>query len=232
MKQSEIVKQHDLKDCGVCCLLSIIKYYGGYIPLEKLRIDTHTSLEGTTAYNIIETAKNYGFDSYGLYLEEKSLNDLILPAIAHVTINHLLHFVVIYKINKNNVEIMDPAKGKVKMALNDFKEIWTGNIILFYPKYSLPKTIPKDFFKVFSFQILKLEKKQIVSIIILTAIFTFLTIITSFYLKVGVNLLNEINDFSVLYYVSISFLVLIFIKIIIYYLKNFFKTLLDRKSVV
>ena len=28
----EVVRQIDLKDCGVACLLMIIKYYGGYIP--------------------------------------------------------------------------------------------------------------------------------------------------------------------------------------------------------
>lgn len=42
-----IVKQHDIKDCGACSLLSIIKYYGGYVPVEKIREDTNTTKEGT-----------------------------------------------------------------------------------------------------------------------------------------------------------------------------------------
>lgn len=28
-----VVKQEDEADCGACCLLSIIKYYNGNIPL-------------------------------------------------------------------------------------------------------------------------------------------------------------------------------------------------------
>ena len=229
MKHYEIIKQHDLKDCGACALLSIIKHYGGFVPLEKIRKDTHTSLNGTTAYNLVEAAKSYGFDSYGLYLENiNDLDNVIFPVIAHVMTNHLEHFVVIYKINKNKIEIMDPAKGKVKMLLEDFKKIWTKNIILFYPKYSLPKTNPINFYKEFFVQMLKQEKQHVLFIIFLTIIFTFLTIITSFYFKIGIDILNDNNKFSIFAYVSIPFFFLFFIKIAIYYLKNYFKMILNK----
>ena len=35
----KIVRQQDEKDCGVCSLLSIIRYYKGNVPLEQLRLD-------------------------------------------------------------------------------------------------------------------------------------------------------------------------------------------------
>ncbi len=229
MKQKEIVKQHDLKDCGVCCLLSIIKHYDGFISLEKLRVDTHTSMEGTTAYHLIEAAKSYGFDSYGLKLESTNeLKDLIFPAIAHVHIKNLAHFVVIYRVEKNKIEIMDPAKGKVKMKLEEFQNIWTGNIILFYPKYSLPKTNSTNFFKEFLIQILHIEKKEIIYIVILTIFFTLITIFTSFYFKIGINLLENNNELSILAYISIPFFFLFIIKISIYYLKDYFKSILNK----
>ncbi len=34
------------KDCGVCSLLSIIRYYKGNVPLEQLRLDARTNNEG------------------------------------------------------------------------------------------------------------------------------------------------------------------------------------------
>ena len=49
----KIVKQLDYKDCGVSSLLSIIRYYGGNINIEKLRMDTKTNRDGTTAYNLV-----------------------------------------------------------------------------------------------------------------------------------------------------------------------------------
>lgn len=229
MKREEIVRQHDLKDCGVCALLSIIKHYGGYVSLEKLRIDTHTSLEGTNAYHLIEAAKNYGFDSYGLKLNNiKELDSIAFPAIAHVTINHLNHFVVIYKINKNKIMIMDPAKGKVVMKKTEFENIWTRHILLFYPKYSLPKFNPEHYLKSFLFQIFKSEYKKVLNIIFWTFIFTFITILTSYYFKIGINVLNDNAKFNILIPFFVLFFFLYIVKIIIYYLKNYFKIILNK----
>lgn len=41
--QRTFVLQHDQSDCGVACMLSLIRYYGGSNTLEKLR-----ELSGTT----------------------------------------------------------------------------------------------------------------------------------------------------------------------------------------
>ena len=49
-----MITQRDFKDCGVTCMEYIIKFYHGYIPIEKLREDTFTSQEGTTAIHIVE----------------------------------------------------------------------------------------------------------------------------------------------------------------------------------
>ena len=64
MQKRVIIKQQDQKDCGPCCLLSFIKYYGGYVPLEKIRIDCNTSSMGTSAFHMIEGLKSYGFDAW------------------------------------------------------------------------------------------------------------------------------------------------------------------------
>ena len=123
MKKEFIVKQNDIRDCGICCLLSVIKYYKGYIPLERLRLDTRTDRNGTTAFNLINTAIKYGFNACGKKIDVLDSN-LILPAIAHLEYeNGLNHFVVIYKVTKDYVYIMNPAKGYEKKSLDDFKKI-------------------------------------------------------------------------------------------------------------
>ena len=61
MRKKLIVKQVDACDCGACCLLSIIRYYKGNVPLELLKIDTNTSKLGTNAYEIIKAAEKYGY---------------------------------------------------------------------------------------------------------------------------------------------------------------------------
>ena len=96
MKKNEIVRQHDLKDCGVASLLSIIIHYGGYVPIETLRIDCNTTLEGTTAYDIIKTAKKYGFDSYGIKLEANGITQYV-PVTNLIEVENGYSFAVVLK---------------------------------------------------------------------------------------------------------------------------------------
>ena len=53
----KIVLQDGIKDCGVCSLLSVIRFYGGDVSKEYLRELTNTTKNGVSAYNLIEAAK-------------------------------------------------------------------------------------------------------------------------------------------------------------------------------
>ena len=113
----EVVKQEGIKDCGVSCLLSVIRNYNGNISIEKLREMTNTTKQGVTAYNLVKTAILLGFNSYGLNDKLENLKDEDLPIISHIVINkNIKHFIVIYKIDrkKKTLIVMDPAKGKRK----------------------------------------------------------------------------------------------------------------------
>ena len=119
----KVVLQDGIKDCGICCLLSIIRYYGGEVPKEILREMTNTTKDGVSLYNLLEASNNLGFESIGVSgnLEDIALNNL--PCIAHVQVkNNRKHFIVIYEINKESeqVIVMDPAKGKRKFSFSEF----------------------------------------------------------------------------------------------------------------
>ena len=68
-------KQNDLKDCGVCSLLMLIKYYGGKVSKEYLRSITNTTKDGVDAYSLIEGAKKIGFSAYGVKGELENLSN-------------------------------------------------------------------------------------------------------------------------------------------------------------
>ena len=68
--------QRDLKDCGVCSLLIIVRYFGGSVSKEYLRELTNTTKSGVTAYDLINGAKKLGFDSYGV---KGSVEDILPP---------------------------------------------------------------------------------------------------------------------------------------------------------
>ena len=102
----KIVLQDGVKDCGICCLLSIIRFYGGEVSKEYLRELTNTTKDGVSLYNLLEAARKIGFDAIGLSGNLEDINVNNLPYIAHINVNKKFkHFIVIYKINKESQNI-------------------------------------------------------------------------------------------------------------------------------
>ena len=119
----KVVLQDGIKDCGVCCLLSIIRYYGGDVSREYLREITNTTKDGVSFYNLINGSKQIGFDAVGLSGNLENIDVNNLPCIVHIIIkNTYKHFVVLYEINKKKkqVTLMDPAKGKKTISFSEF----------------------------------------------------------------------------------------------------------------
>ncbi len=225
MKSKCVVIQQDFKDCGVCSLLSVIKYYNGYVSMEKLRVDTLTNMEGTNALNIINASKSYGFDAYGIKCDNIcDLENIIMPAIAHVVLDNLNHFVVIYKISNNKITIMDPAKGRVVMPLKEFENVWSKNLIILYPKNKIIIENNKNYLKGLLFRVLHEKKKLILEIIFLTILFSLFTIITSFYFKVILNVSYDLSSKII----CIFFFNLMVIKFFIYIIRNYYKLTLNK----
>jgi len=225
VKKEYVVKQFDLRDCGACSLLSIIKYYGGYVPLEKIRIDTNTTIDGTTAYNIISAAKKYGFSASGIKLEKEDLFKQSVPFIAHTLQNGIEHFVVVFQINSKHLTIMDPARGYIKYTEENFLEIWTNIILVFNPNtqiINLEK--PESIFGLF-IQIFLEEKTIFLKLIYTSIVLTLVTIITSYYFKLAIS---NISERSNLYYVILLIGIFTIFKIVLTYLRSYFENFLNK----
>ena len=138
------IRQWDAKDCGVTCLSYLIQYYGGFVPMEKLREDTFTTHNGTNAYFLVQTLKKYGFDAVGNKVSLEELEKCMFPAIGHFRLkNGLEHFMIIQKVHKKEILLMDPAVGKRKMSLETFKEQWDGIVLEAIPQGMILK-MPKE----------------------------------------------------------------------------------------
>ncbi len=138
MRRRLKIKQHDQNDCGAACLASIGISYGVKLPLARIKEYCGCSIEGISIKGIIEGASKMGLRARGLKSPEKEITQLIeidAPIIAHlITTEGLLHFVVIYKISKDFLLIMDPAYGEFKkVAYSSFLSEWSGLIIVVTP---------------------------------------------------------------------------------------------------
>lgn len=219
MKKYPFINQEGLKDCGVTCLLMIIEYYKGYVPIEKLRDMTKTNKNGVNAYNLVATARKLGFKSNGIKVNNINIK-IKLPIIAYVTIDKKYnHYIVIYEINKENIVIADPASGIKKMKYEEFNEIFNNIILTFEPIKKLPLyNKPHKFFK-FLIKIFITNKTTLIKIIILSLFITLLSIIGSFYIENIINSINK-NNKSLLSIITIIFIVFYILKNTIDYARN------------
>lgn len=227
------VLQDDLKDCGICSLLSIIKFYGGNVTKEYLRDETKTNNNGVNALNLLNCARKLGFEAYGVKGKINDINLKVLPIIAHVVIDKKYpHFVVIYKVNvvKDKILVMDPARGFVSLTISKFMNIATGYYLILKPKGTIPKLENHSsyFIKIKGFIIH--YKKVFLLIFAMSLIYVIINIINSYHFKI----LYELNNNNLLLMV-IFLIILINFKDILNYFRNnlliMFNTLLDKHLV-
>ncbi|GAL77279.1 lipid A export ATP-binding/permease protein MsbA [Algibacter lectus] len=135
MRKDTLIRQHDIKDCGAACLASVAAHYGLKMSLAKIRQLCHTDKKGTNVLGLIQALESMGFNAMGVKGNEDSLHDIPLPAIAHVMINgEIPHYLVIYKVSKNKIFVMDPTKAKIdEYPLEEFNQIWTNVLVLLEP---------------------------------------------------------------------------------------------------
>lgn len=204
-----IVKQNDYADCGACSLLSIIKYYNGYVPLEIIKLDTLTNSDGTTFYNLKEAGIKYGFEVVGY--NNKNIREIKCPFIVQLKINNMYHFVVVYEIKDDYLLCMDPAIGIKKYDYIEFNQIFTGNILKLNPVGKIVKYQKNNYFKDLVLKMIKQNVKVFIIILILSIIIFILSLI---------NISNVKDVLENNYELIILFVIILLLKNLLDYIKN------------
>jgi ATP-binding cassette, subfamily C, bacteriocin exporter len=123
--KKNFIFQQGQSDCGVACLLSLIKFYGGHTTLEHLRNSSGTSINGTTLLGLYQAANKLGFNSQGCEADIASLISHKEPLILHVLINNRQnHYVICYGFENDKFLIGDPARGINYLSINELEQIW------------------------------------------------------------------------------------------------------------
>ena len=218
------IKQHDISDCGVACLVSVAAHYRLFIPISKVRQFTGTDKQGTNVLGLMEGAKRIGFDVKGVQCEISSLSNIPKPAIAHLHLkNGLQHFVVIYKVNKKSIKIMDPGSGAyITMSLEKFKEQWTGVLVILVPNDSFVSKNEKSSLLSRFWYLLKPHKFILIQALTGSLFYTLLGFSTSIYIqKISDHILVNEN-YSLLNSMSIVMIFLLVIQILLSVFKDVF----------
>ena len=123
------VMQMEALECGAACLTMILAYYGRWVPLEKVRSDCGVSRDGSKASNVLKAARSYGLTAKGMtYSTEALRNKGTFPCIVFWNFNH---FVVVRGLNTKYAFLNDPARGQVRIPIDDFDQSFTGITLQF-----------------------------------------------------------------------------------------------------
>ena len=180
------IKQHDIRDCGAACLATICLFYKSKIPLVYLRQLLKVDKNGASLYALSKAAEQLNFKAEGLYGNWEELNKAIiigeihLPSIAHIiTKEGFTHYIVLKRIKNNKIYVFDPAKGNNIYLSDEFISLWTGYVLSIIPSDEYePVNMKKGAYKKY-LNIIAKQKNGFVWTIILSALLSILSIISS-----------------------------------------------------
>jgi ATP-binding cassette subfamily B protein len=224
LKNSARVLQRDISDCGAACLASVAAYYNLQMPVSRIRQLAATDSKGTNVTGVLEAAARLGFQAKGVKGPFEALFNIPKPAIAHVILQEKLHhFVVIYRVTKTHVVVMDPVDGQYhKLTHAAFKAIWTNVLVLLLPGEEFVPGNEKISHLQRFWYLLRPHRTVVLQALFGAMIYTVLGLSTSIYVqKIVDNVLVEGNK-NLLNLLGIIMLVILVLQMFIGQLKSVF----------
>ncbi|OSO94638.1 ABC transporter ATP-binding protein [Cylindrospermopsis raciborskii CENA303] len=132
-KKYECVLQASEEDCGAACLVSLCKYYGRFLTINKSREAVGTGQLGTTLLGLKRGSDSLGFNSRAVKAAPEILDritEIPLPAIIHWR-GH--HWVILYGTRGKKYVIADPAVGVRYIERQELLAAWNGVTLLLEP---------------------------------------------------------------------------------------------------
>lgn len=115
--------QAEAAECGLACIAMVAAHHGHRVNIGGLRRQFPISMKGATLPQLIEIAHRLDMAPRPLRLELDELEMLATPAILHWNLNH---FVVLERVDRRMVTILDPASGRRVMPIEKVSAHFTG----------------------------------------------------------------------------------------------------------
>ncbi|RNL78772.1 peptidase domain-containing ABC transporter [Nocardioides marmorisolisilvae] len=124
----------DEMDCGPAALTGVSRAFGHPISFAAVREAVSTASDGTSLLGLYQGATELGLDAQMTTVSASRLDELPLPAICHV---HGNHWVVLEKVGRREVRVMDPLGASGAWPRAGFEETFSGFALLVAPTEKL-----------------------------------------------------------------------------------------------
>jgi ATP-binding cassette, subfamily C, bacteriocin exporter len=221
MKKFIQVKQRDVSDCGAACLASVSSYYGLHLPVSRIRQYAGTGKHGTSLHGLIEAAEQLKFRAKGARSRGHAITQIPTPAIFHLVQNGLQHFVVIYKITKRYIWLMDPAFGKmIRHERHSFNKQWSGIVLVLIPSDEFLCVDEKKSVFIRFWQMARPHRRVMTVAILLAVIYAGIGFSTSFYIQRIIDVVLPATNNGLLKMLGLVMILLFWFRFATGYLKS------------
>ena len=134
------IEQMHQTECGICCLAMILEYYHSKESLARIREELEIGRDGLKLSQLYAYAKKRNMDAKVFSADFEALQKMPLPAIAFWNQEH---YIVIERIKKKEVVIVDPAIGRICMSHEDFVNGYSKVVMVLMPEENFDKRCEK-----------------------------------------------------------------------------------------
>lgn len=118
-----MIYQSEAAECGLACMAMVANYHGHQLDLTTLRNRYSVSFKGANLQQLMLLGNQLGLAGRALKLELEDLDKLKTPCVLHWEMNH---FVVLKKVHRGAITILDPAQGERRLPFKEVDKAFTG----------------------------------------------------------------------------------------------------------
>lgn len=173
MKKVKFIEQSEHSECGITSVTMVLNYFGIPTKLNDVRDYYGVPKGGNTLFQLKEVFQDFGLHTVGAKVTDphRFFQENNTPCVLFWDFKH---YVVFEKMSGNKFTIVDPARGRKKYSLQEFKEHFSGVALLVNEvDESVEPPIQSVKGKNILLRILGKEKRLVVSLIILTILIQF-----------------------------------------------------------
>lgn len=119
--KTPLMRQFEMRECGVVALQIILAHYGKHIPRQELREACRVSRDGVKVIDIVHAARRYGMNAR--VFRRETLEGLATPFVIYWNFNH---FLVVESVTPHGIWVNDPTSGRVYRSSTLVKRYFTG----------------------------------------------------------------------------------------------------------
>ncbi|MCO1660981.1 peptidase domain-containing ABC transporter [Pseudonocardia humida] len=120
--------QSSMAECGAACLAMVLTAFGHGVSVRETRQQLRVGRDGSTALGLARAARDAGLTVRGVRCTGPELVNVPMPVIAHLRHDH---FVVVDRVGRRSVSVVDPAHGRSRIPLSEFAEEFGGVVLTF-----------------------------------------------------------------------------------------------------